>query len=491
MAVNSAIIFQMLTEMLRNQQTREQADKQSAMEGLKISYGRDAELKRLEIAKAQQASTALYQTGMLDIEGKKIDLSDKELGLTERQIISQEEEIFKKDMAEEELLVSAKEAEIAKNFYNTLLSTAVHKAWVGYETSNEGIANQGDPKAKWDWYEGRKELKLNLGDMPETDKNLIVNRVAEYERSGKTEHKLMVELSRHFKDVMEIGIEGPKPGTMDWDEWIEKPEGKKYWEFVKGLGNAGMIFGIEPSTKGPLGIWGKDARWTAGTTGSGVDYFEKVFEELENVDKARRHIAIEGTQARLFDDFKVDVSVLSLLEGGKDWLEAGGDTLFQMQSEISRFKPGSEEYMDYIGEKLFTPDNISPDLASKYGFTYDKGTGEYNVNLPDVDYSQLEYDEMGDVANIESLQYVDLTGDIEALSKHIALFQGLQSEELSQQSKRATSSGYSPQNRAKDDWNLFEIDQVLNVLEHQNDLLIIKRDALEPKYIEQNAQKKK
>ena len=154
--------------------------------------------------------------------------------------------------------------------------------------------------------------------------------------------------------------------------------------------------------------------------------------------------------------------------------------------------PGSEEYYKALGGMLFSGQELNQDLQQKYGFVYDKNLGEYKFNLPGVDYSPGKYDDMVDEPNKASIQYDDLSGDVEALSNHIQIFTQLEDDYLTQQKNKISSGNYNITSRAIDYTNIYEIGKVLEVLEWKHTQLDDKRLVLEPLYLEQqNVQKKK
>ena len=79
-------------------------------------------------------------------------------------------------MSNEELLVSQKIEDVGGEFYSTFISGFVHEAWQTY--ANEGTehaqATMNIPGAKWDWHQGKEEMRKLLGKMPEAHKTLII-----------------------------------------------------------------------------------------------------------------------------------------------------------------------------------------------------------------------------------------------------------------------------------------------------------------------------
>ena len=62
------------------------------------------------------------------------------------------------------------------------------------------------PGAKWDWHQGKEQMRRLLGKMPEAHKDLIINRTTEYQKSvdkGLPKYKLMYGLGEHIKDMFQ------------------------------------------------------------------------------------------------------------------------------------------------------------------------------------------------------------------------------------------------------------------------------------------------
>jgi|TARA_R110001583_G_scaffold4084_1_gene24412 hypothetical protein len=491
MAINSSAIFQTLTEMLRSQERRDATNKSLALQSINMAYERDEDLERIQIAKDAQTQSETYQSGMLESAKADRGLREKELALTSRTVdISEgqlelaQETAFKQSQLESQLLIDADEEDLGKNFYNTFLSGFTSEAWVGYELDGDYAATvQQNPNAKWLWPKGRTKMKEMLGNISASDKNLIINRVTQYLADGQSDPKLIVDVAKLVKKNI---------GTPQTE--FDSKEGKKYFNWIEGLGNAGIIYSLEPDKTGfgkNIGF-GKDsyANLDPDEIEQGLEGFDESFQTLQNIELAKQYIAIEGMQARMHGDYKTDVDIVSLLEGGAAFLQAGGTKPITIESSLAPYKPGSDEYFQQLGETLFTPDDLGASLQDKYGFSYNSELGAYDFTLKDVDYNPESYQDPN-VPFQESAQYEDISGDMEALMGRIEVLNSIKDSTVSKIKTNTTNPDYSVVNKGQDDYMLYEVGKVIEVLENQSNILQIKKMELEPLYLEQQLLQKK
>jgi hypothetical protein len=503
MAINSAAIFQTLTEMLRSQERRDATNKSLGLQAINMAYERDEDLKRIAIAEDAQTQTETYQAGLLANQQTELDLKKSELSLTERQIeVSegtldiQKQKYFDDAQTTSQLLIGAEEEEVGKEFYSRFLSGPITNAFAGYLSDNDAVANQQNPLAKWDWAEGRQNFRDMLGDIPSSDKDAIVNNTIEYLSMGKENPKLIADVARTIKKNVGSGAINAVPtvkneaGNMVYDE--NSREWKRYNNWIIGLGNAGIIYGLEPDKVGfgkRVGF-GKDdySKYTGEDFSEELDYamsnFDTAFESLENIETARQFVAIEGMQARLYGDYTTDVDIISLLEGGQSFLDAGGAKPLTIQSSLAPYKPGSDDYFDALGEQLFTTDALGQNLQQKYGFSYNKEDGAYDFNLEGVDFDPKLY-QNSDMPYPESSMYEDISGDLQALNTRIEVLNNIQGDTLKNIKINTANPQYVLTEKGQDDYVLYEVGKAIEVLENQVNMLDIKKTELEPVYLQQ------